>query len=218
MPTIHTEIFTKPFTTNPSEISKSILSLCAAINRDQHPFWVSVQPDQSAIVRECFTNVTNKVARDGGSIAYGWAIWEWKRVFIEAEHHAVWEKDGNFTDVTPHPGGERSILFLPDPIRVYDFDSEKRLVNIKKSLNECVSAGRWIAATDVFHHALEAHSVGREIRIPKNRLTSLQLDVRNAMGAILVELASKTRPNDRCICASGMKFKKCCGPLIELSK
>jgi SEC-C motif len=218
MPTIKTEIFAKTFTTNPSEISASILSLCTEINQDHKPTWVQVVPEHNAVVRECFTNVSNKVARDGGSLVHGWAIWEWKRVFVEAEHHAVWEKRGELTDVTPHPNGEKTILFLPDPTRVYDFEAEKRLVNFKRSLNECASADYWIAATDDFHNATEAHSVGREIRMPRNRLAALQLGVRNAMAAILVELASKIGPNSSCICASGRKFKKCCGPLTDLSK
>jgi hypothetical protein len=60
--------------------------------------------------------------------------------------------------------------------------------------------------------------VGREIRIDRNRLAYLQNAVRQAMAATLVELASKTNVNDPCICASGRKFKKCCRPLIDLSR
>jgi hypothetical protein len=174
-------------------------------------------PEVNAVVRECFPNASAKVALDGGSIVYGWAIWEWARVFIEAEHHAVWEKDGVFTDVTPHANGETTILFLPDRTREYDFGSEKRLLNVKRSLGQLASVKHWIAATDVFHHTIEAHSVGREIRINRDRLAELQFSIKNAMGAVLVELASKTKPNDPCMCTSGKKFKKCCKPLIDLS-
>jgi hypothetical protein len=62
------------------------------------------------------------VARDGGEILYGWAIWEWPRVFIEAEHHAVWSKGGCLTDVTPQVPPADTILFLPDTERAYDYE------------------------------------------------------------------------------------------------
>lgn len=102
MPTIRTEIFTQTFTTAPQIVSPPIVSLCRELNPDQTPIWVPVRSDPDAIVNECFDNVSAKVARDRGAIVYGWLIWEWPRVFIEAEHHAVWEESGALIDITPN--------------------------------------------------------------------------------------------------------------------
>jgi hypothetical protein len=216
LPAIKTEIFERNFTTTPRAISPPVASLCRDISPDHSPAWAQVKPESSAVIEECFSNVSAKVASDGGSILYGWLVWEWHRVFIEAEHHAVWEKDGRLLDITPHRNGETTVLFLPDPTREYDFASERRLINRKRSLGQFPSVNKWIAATDVLHRAVEEHSVGREIRINRNRLAELQNAAKYTMGAVLVELASKTKPNDPCICTSGRKFKKCCGPLIDL--
>lgn len=115
MPVISTELFKKTFTTAPQTISPAIVSLCREVRPDHAPTWVQVRADRDAIMNECFNNVSAKVARAGGSIVYGWLIWEWSRVFIEAEHHAVGEKDGALLDITPHVNSEPKVLFLADP-------------------------------------------------------------------------------------------------------
>lgn len=68
----------------------------------------------------------------------GWAIWEWKKVLIEAEFHAVWQRpDGTLIDITPKATaiGEildiKKILFLPDLSREYRSVS---VDNIRKPL------------------------------------------------------------------------------------
>ena len=218
MPTIKTEIFAKTFTTAPQAVSAPIVSLCGEINPDQTPVWVPVRPDPVAIVNECFNNVLAKVARDGGAIVYGWLIWEWPRVLIDAEHHAVWQQHDSLIDITPHVNGEPKVLFLPDPGRIYDYEGKQRIINVKRSLGVFASADRWIAANDTLQRTMEAHSVGDEIRISRERLTALWKTARNAQGAVLVDLASNTKVNDRCFCNSGKKYKKCCAPLIDLSR
>jgi hypothetical protein len=215
LPVISTELFKKAFTTAPQTISPSIISLCREVYPDHAPTWVPVHPDRDAIMNECFNNVSAKVTREGGAILYGWLIWEWSRVFIEAEHHAVWEKDGTILDITPHLNGEQKVLFLADPGRVYDYQGKKRIVNVKRGLGQFPSVDRWIKAADNLQHTLEEHSVGDEIRINRAQLSTLVTNLRNAQGAMLVEIAANTKVNDRCFCNSG-KFKKCCAPLIDL--
>lgn len=216
MPAINTELFKKTFTTAPQALSLSILSLCRTVSPDHAPNWVPVRPDQDALVNECFNNVSTKVAREDGAIVYGWLIWEWSRVFIEAEHHAVWEKDNVLLDITPHVNGEPKVLFLPDPKRIYDNVGKKRIVNVKRSLGQFASVERWIRAADILQRAMEDHSVGDEIRINRNQLAVLVNNLRSAQGAVLVDLATNTKVNDTCFCNSGKKYKKCCAPPIDL--
>lgn len=218
MPTINTEIFKKAFTTSPTEVSAPIYGLCRELNPNSRPTWVTVRPDPDAIVSECFSNVASKVARDGGSLLFGWTIWEWPRVFIEAEHHAVWENNGEFLDVTPHASGEHRILFLPDPGRTYDFVGKKRIINVKRSLGVFASVERWIDASETLHRTMEANSVGNEVRMNRSQMKALWEDTRNAQAQILVDLASSTKVNAPCFCGSGKKFKKCCALLIDLSR
>lgn len=173
-------------------------------------------PAPGAIAGECFHNVLNKLKSDGGIIVYGWLIWEWPRVYIEAEHHAIWEKDGALIDVTPHVNGEPNVLFLPDPKRIYDYKSKKRLINVKRSLGMFACADRWIAVSDAFQNTLEDHSVNGEIRMNRGHLKAIWEQSRNTQIELLVELALNTKRNDPCFCNSGKKFKKCCALLIDL--
>jgi hypothetical protein len=62
------------------------------------------------------------VTQGGGSVVYGWQIWETlPGVMMEAEFHAVWkDPNGIMYDVTPHMFDSiKHILFLPDPNRTY---------------------------------------------------------------------------------------------------
>ncbi|WP_157772519.1 hypothetical protein [Lacunisphaera limnophila] len=51
----------------------------------------------------------------GGEVVPGWSLFEWPRVFIEAEHHHTWrKKSGQYEDPTPREDRKRRLLFLPD--------------------------------------------------------------------------------------------------------
>lgn len=189
LPTISVDLLKKTFTTVPKTLSPAILSLCDMVSPNHAPIWVPVRADQDAIESECFNNVSAKVTREGGAIVYGWLIWEWSRIFVEAEHHAVWESDGNLLDVTPHVNGEPKVLLLPDPSRVYDYESKKRIVNVKRSLGQFASVDRWIEAADTLQRTMEEHSVGNQIRIDRTQLSMLMNDLRNTQAAVLVDLA-----------------------------
>jgi len=41
----------------------------------------------------------------------GYNIWYHRAKYIEAERHAIWEKDGEYTDLTFNADGEDRILF-----------------------------------------------------------------------------------------------------------
>jgi hypothetical protein len=46
----------------------------------------------------------------------GWAIWTVPGIYLEAEHHGVWQnKRGDLIDVSPQMNAGRRLLFLPDP-------------------------------------------------------------------------------------------------------
>lgn len=77
--------------------------------------------------------VADKVAADGGRCVFGWAIWEFPGVLIEAEFHAVWEgDDGTQLDVAARPLMFPVITFLPDPVRTYQ---GRQVDNVRKPLS-----------------------------------------------------------------------------------
>lgn len=218
MPAISAELFKKSFTTTPQSVSPSIVSLCQKVSPDNNPIWVNVRPDREAISNECFNNVSATTTREGGTIVYGWLIWEWPRVFIEAEHHEIWQKDNELVDITPHVEGEQTVLFLPDPNRVYDYVGLKRIINVKRSLGMFPSVERWIDASEAFQQAVEDNSIGSQAFFDRAQIVYLESEFRNALASVFVDLATNTKVNDTCFCTSGRKFKKCCATLIDLSR
>lgn len=106
--------------TVPRTVTPGIRAFCGTL-ADSKPVFVRCRPDGDAIASECFDNVARKVARAGGSVASGWAIWSIPGVYHEAEHHGVWRRrTGELVDVSPQPGLPKRILFLPDPNAIYD--------------------------------------------------------------------------------------------------
>jgi len=54
-------------------------------------------------------------------MVYGWKIHEIKRVWLEAEFHAIWKrKDNQLIDITIKPAPVEKILFVPDSLKKYE--------------------------------------------------------------------------------------------------
>ena len=108
----------------PNARDAHVRAFCERISPVAKPVLISIQPEPECVPRECFENVRQKTKTHGGRIRCGWAIWEWPRVFIEAEYHAVYEApDVSLHDLTPSipEDPQRARLFLPDDSAVYDF-------------------------------------------------------------------------------------------------
>lgn len=203
----------------PADVTPEIRTLCAEIVTGCLPEFVKLRPDHAAEVRECFHNVTRVAERNGGGLVYGWALWEWPRIFIEAEHHAIWRSpSGELVDVTPHEYPADRVLFLEDPSATYDFETAVRRPNQKRALRDVAAIHLWIEATDQLHEKLEACSVGKEYRFSGADQAELvrlgQLIEARKIGVIL-GLANELGPNQPCLCRSGRKFKKCCSGLFR---
>jgi hypothetical protein len=112
-------------TRTPPKITEPIRKLCRELDGTQKAGYIPVQPQPDCKQKECFENVRAKVEKDGGRIQFGWAIWEWPSVMIEAEFHANWiSPEGKQIDITPKPEGISKILFLPDSTRTYDYNRD----------------------------------------------------------------------------------------------
>jgi hypothetical protein len=73
-------------------------------------------------------NVLNKIDDDGGSISYGWIVWQRSNLALSTEFHACWiDASGKFVDITPkHEDDIAEIVFAPDPSYPPDFDFWQR--------------------------------------------------------------------------------------------
>lgn len=99
----------------PKSIKPYVRRFCDKVASNERPLYVSVRPVQGAILHDCFGSVSDYVTRYFGEQVIGWAIWEWPKVFIEAEFHAVWRHPArNLVDITPKSVPIPRILFLPD--------------------------------------------------------------------------------------------------------
>jgi len=208
-------------TRTPVRITERVSKLCRELDDSQKPGYVRVQPDPDSQVQECFTNVRDKVERDGGRICFGWAIWEWPRVMIEAEFHAIWiSPEDEQIDITPKPEGIRRILFLPDSARAYDYNrGHYRIDNIRRPLTDDPLVLELIAVREQLFAIEQEHSTGRRIELEGLDLERYEgLEQKQLL--ITARLVSQFQPpphygkpgrNDPCPCGSGRKFKKCCG-------
>ncbi len=83
------------------------------------PVIVPIQIESYARKDDCFYNVEDKIANDGGHIVYGWKLHK-GRLLDEAERHAVWKSPkGHLIDITPENVDKVSILFIEDDNWVY---------------------------------------------------------------------------------------------------
>ncbi|WP_137892322.1 hypothetical protein [Ramlibacter sp. 2FC] len=85
------------------------------------PVFVEVRARADSESGECFGATAKQVAEHDGSCVYGWLIWEWPGILIEAEFHAVWQQpNGTLLDVAKKDDGESVVLFLPDPSKSFE--------------------------------------------------------------------------------------------------
>jgi len=102
--------------------------------------------------RECFRIVPEQIRAYGGQQVTGWAIWEWPKVLVEAEFHAVWQRpDGSLVDITPREQYFPSILFLPDPQKMY---RGRQVDNVRRPLSNSLLVRRLITASEEFFRAM----------------------------------------------------------------
>lgn len=207
--------FAAPMLRTPSTITPEVRDLAARINADETPVFVQYRPGPEALPQECYANVDHRVAAAGGRPVVGWAIWEWNEVFVEAEHHAVWEGSDGLVDITPHGIPIERVLFLPDPTAPYRGPVEPRRPNRRVLLSGSAPAMRFLAAIDARNLWMERFAAGEVVRLTNGQASEMEQLAAEAMDAqadLLIAQANAKGRNDRCLCGSGRKFKSCCMP------
>jgi hypothetical protein len=194
--------------------AEHVRRFCRTVVPGARPQVIPIRPGEECEPLNCFGNVQMEVERSGGSVRFGWAIWEWPRVFIEAEHHAVYDPGNGqpWRDVTPSVDRETARLFLPDDRATYDFDNEgMRRDNIRQALSGDPNIREFFAAAERIAEIMNSIPGVGEVQVPASiakELAALEMDKVQRMFLIGMR---HTGRNDLCFCRSGLKFKKCHG-------
>jgi hypothetical protein len=113
--------------TVPSTITDQVIALIKTkLNPSAKPQYVTITPGPGCMPSDCFANVQKRIAKEGGGIQFGWAVWEWPGVYLEAEHHAVYvpPDSTSFIDITPCTERSSRRLFVPHDTATWDFENE----------------------------------------------------------------------------------------------
>lgn len=194
----------------PKEIFPYVREFCRTLNPENGPFFLKVTPEEAAKPLACTLNVEDKIQKEGGSAVYGWKIWEWYGLMIEAEFHTVWRSaDGDLYDITPNEGGYEKVLFLPDESIRYE---GKQINNVRRSLSGNSKVQSYIEAHE---HLFEIYNRGDrafQYKIELSDAETMELKkVQLAIAKLAIEILKSTPGrNELCGCGSGKKYKKCC--------
>lgn len=201
-------------TRTPSADDRHIQDFCRRVAPEARPRLLEIIPDPQSLPQECFPNVARKVELEGGRIVFGWAVWEWPGVYIEAEHHAVYESpQGAWIDNTPSPSSDITHrLFVRDDSAIYNFDNEGiRRDNQRQALARDPLIQAFFDSAKEYNTAMDRLPGFGEIQVSGAVARHIQaLQMENAR--LTMQLAMKYTPrNARCFCGSGRKFKQCHG-------
>lgn len=194
----------------PRKITKEIEELCNEINKESQPIYIGVDNTTSDSNEEdCFENVARKMMQDGGGFQFGWAIWEWPEVMLEAEFWVAWvNNDGQLVDVTPRARGER-VLFIADDQTKFE---GKPIDSIIKPLIEHPLILEYIDINqEIWRRSDELTEAGKGDMAICEVIAPL-IEKKDALEKEIEEkISGGVGRNDLCPCGSGKKFKKCCG-------
>ena len=202
-------------TRTPSAVTGPIRKLCGQISPGVEPVFIPISPDADSKPLDCFACVKRKAETEGGRIQFGWAIWEWPGVFIEAEHHAVYAPPAGsaWLDITPPTDPQiRRRLFLPDDAAVYDFGHEGVLRdNIRLAHSDDPLIQQFFNAAAELNRVRNAIPGIGEVTV--DALTDARLSAcENVKALLFAKLAMKYTPQGaKCFCGSDKKFKRCHG-------
>ena len=192
----------------PNEDDKDVLRLLDKMNVDFDVEKVPVKVEPS-IKDSCYYNVQRKIAKDGGKIHYGWAIWQLPYM-VEAEHHAVWEDDAeNLLDISPRDFAINEILFVSDNSKIF---TGKSIFSVR--LNR--TNNTLIDDLILIKNGVDAvFALGERMDEERISLPDFALKVMDTMKAqahnIEVFYFNGNTKTSNCFCNSGHPYKQCHG-------
>ncbi|WP_420723864.1 hypothetical protein [Hwanghaeella sp. LZ110] len=104
---------------------------------------ITVVADPYGLYGWCSDGVEEKISNEGGDIVFGWTIWEWPKLMLTAEFHAVYKNENeHIFDITPKPHGEKHIAFVRNNQYKRDFDFDLRPRNQRIRIYEPIDVSK----------------------------------------------------------------------------
>lgn len=162
----------------------------------QPPLFVEVTPVGDSAPMHCYGNVERLVSVRGGEAVSGWIVYEGGAGrYLKLVHHHLWRTpDGTLVD--PTPSDERRNLFLPDTTPY------RKQASLYLQLDDSPETTEGIESMK----QLDSEHLKLFERLRSSLTSSRIVPVRRSV---------RVGRNDRCPCNSGLKFKKCCGPVLS---
>jgi hypothetical protein len=209
---VATDIFGRHFAATPPVITPQIEAFCQSVKPGGEPHYLQIEPTRNATPLECYYNVLREIDAGGGELVFGWAIFEWPGVYLEAEHHGVLKRGGRLIDITPRIFPAERILFIPDPGSAFDFNDGRPVVTRMLPMGHRLGA-KYVELLET-HQLSMRTSGGANYRLNGVEVTQEIRVLRNQIGKvlqeILIEQANSRLPDAPCLCVSGRRFSACC--------
>lgn len=193
----------------PLDVSKRLRDICEEVSPGRTPIHIDIEPLPEFPPDNCYPNVEEMVSREGGESVFGWAIYEWPRLWHEFQFHAVWrDRNGVLHDITPRRDNERVVLFLPSDLaytgapvwtRWFLMTSRSQVVAIRDIQMEIETLKQ------------ESFAVRGAGPIPNGPELDRIISLETEKGFLMSQLIGPPMQNDPCLCLSRRKYKFCCG-------
>lgn len=184
-----------------------IQELILKLQVNSEPKFVPVYLEEYSEPLNCYINVERKMKEAGGKIHYGWHI-HTKQLFIEAEHHAVWEnEEGNLICVTPNQDNKTEILYIIDDSKIWTGTSIGN-VRINATTNEIVEDLIKIWEGIDLMYALLPRLDDKRLTFEPTILTYIS-GFEQTQNKYYEYITSGFGINDECLCGSNKKYIDC---------
>jgi len=196
----------------PRQLDRIVEKFCKQINYSAKPQYIGVIPWEKSKINDCVNNVKEYLKNNEGSSVIGWAIWLHPHCMIEAEFHILYKSlNGQLIDITPHKNNIDKILFMEDQsIKYNDCQINNIRKNISKSkLIDSVIAN-WNEIFVIQNEGKNKYKHGEIIIEGEKAERMMYLEYLNQQLLANFFSTLKLKPNDTCICGSGLNFINCC--------
>jgi hypothetical protein len=194
-----------PKTVTPLHFHKFLQRLCVRIGSRHEPVRLPVSRMPDSVPLECFENVNRCIEQQGGTRQYGWLLWEWPHVMVEAEFHCVWrDPGGQLREITGSAERELEVLFVPDDTRIY---AGRRVDNLRLAIrdDQLVHDLIWCAA-ERYRFSDWLSRGGNIASVPDSEFGFARV---HELACLMI--AEGKRASDDCGCGSGKRYKRCHG-------
>jgi hypothetical protein len=174
-----------------------------------HEF-VPIIAEPEARVGNCYVNVEQKVARSGGALVYGWAVWLGDFV-CEGEHHAVWENENeDLIDITPNQIGANQVLFIPDNRYLYD---NKLIGNIRINIGDNPVVDHFILLSEMKDFLVNTATRldDERMEFPNKVIQNMYNHYDSLRNNALIYLKEQGKFGSLCYCGSSKTYSICHG-------